>query len=89
MDTFAKDPDAVLDFAFNWSDWLEDDETISTYDITVSDGITLDSDIEADNVVTVWLSGGEDSRRYNVACKIVTSLARTDERTMRIMVMER
>lgn len=88
-----KDPDAILDYKFDWkastngsgdSDWLSSGETISTYTITAQSGITVDSDslTDANTSVTVWLSGGTAGTRYTVACKIVTSAGRTDERTM-------
>ena len=89
MSLYKKDPDAVLDFAFDWSSWLAESETINTYTVTVMSGLTLDSDSQADGVVTVWLSGGTAGNWYSVACRIVTSAGRTDERTMRIRVEER
>jgi len=86
---FEKDPDAVLDYAFDWSDWLGSGETIETVTITVSSGITKDSDTESDGVVIIWLSGGTAGTSYTVACKIVTSSSRTDERSITIMVINR
>jgi hypothetical protein len=100
MSLYIKDPDAVLDFAFDWkpktnlvtgatSDWLATGETISSYTVTVSSGITKASDSQASGKVTVWLSGGTAGTWYTVACKIVTSASRTDERTMQIQVKNR
>jgi len=101
-DTFIKDPDAVLDYKFDWkaltngadgatSDWLASGETISSYTITASAGITVDSDSQTDTntSVTVWLSGGTAGNDYTVACKIVTSVGRTDERTITISVINK
>lgn len=89
MSIFKKDPDAVLDYAFDWSSWLATGETISSHTVTVSSGLTKDSDSESSGIVTVWLSGGTAGTWYTVACEIVTSAARTDERTMRIQVQNR
>ena len=90
MHNFKKDPDAILDFAFDWSDWLATGETISTRVMTVPSGITLSStDTESSGVVTFWLSGGTAGNWYDVACKITTSASRTDERTMNIFVDNR
>ena len=97
---FTKDPNAVLDYVFDWaastngtgsSDWLASAETISTKTITSTTGITVDSSTITDSStsVTVWLSGGTAGVDYEVACKIVTSASRTDERTITIMVRER
>ena len=86
---FVKDPDATLDYAFDWSSWLATGETISSHTVTVDTGITKDSDSEASGIVRVWLSGGTDDITYDVACEIVTSAGRTDERTMAIYVRQR
>lgn len=102
MATFSieKDPAAVLDYKFDWanttnggtvSDWLASGETISTRTITADSGITVDSSSITDTStsVTVWLSGGTTGQVYNVACKIVTSASRTDERTLKVTVRDR
>ena len=86
---FTKDPDAVLDYKFDWSDWLASNEAISSYTITVASGLTKDSDTESGGVVMVWLSGGTAGTTYTVACKIVTDGGRTDERTVEIRVASR
>ena len=87
--TFRKDPDAVLDYKFDFSQWLTG-ETILTRTVVVDPGITKDSDSITDSStsVTVWLSGGTAGTAYNVACKITTA-TRTDERTITIIVGER
>ena len=91
MSIFIKDPDAVLDYAFDWSSWLDAGagEAISSHTIDADTGITVDSSAEAAGVVTVWLSGGTHGTDYAVRCEIVTDDSRTDERTMIIKVQER
>ena len=86
---FNKDPDAVLDYVIDWASWLAVDETISSVTITVPTGITKNSNTNTTTAVTVWLSGGTEGTTYKVDCKIVTSSARTDERDIYIMVVER
>ena len=103
---FTKDPDAVLDYKFDWkpltngteggiSDWLETSETISTRTITITPtgtgALTKNSDslTDTNTSVTVWLSAGVDGVDYTVACKIVTSTARTDERSITVQVRNR
>lgn len=84
--TYTKDPDAVLDYPFYWSDWLETGDTIASYVITVASGLTLDSDTNTTTAVVVWLSGGTAGTTYTVACRITTADGRTDERTINISV---
>lgn len=85
---FTKDPDAVLDYQFNWEDWLEDGETISTSTFLV-DGLTIDSQGHNTTRATVWLSGGGAGNVYRVTNRVVTSDSRTDDRSISIRVMER
>lgn len=92
MAPFYKDPDAVLDFLFDWSDWLQSGESISSYTITVSGtGLVVDDDSEAGGIVFVWLSAGTPGVVYDVTCNIVTdnATARIDERTMKVRVQQR
>ena len=84
-----KDPSAVLDYVFDWTEWLATGETIDTHTITVDTGLTKDSSTELDGKVTVWLSGGTAGINYKVACKITTTAGRTDERTIWIKVTNR
>ena len=93
-----KDPDAKLDYPFDWraktnghgeSDWLDPDETIVSYEITVDVGITLVSSSESNGAVVAWISGGTVGTTYRVECLITTSAGRKDERSLWITVQER
>jgi hypothetical protein len=86
---YTKDPSAVLDWAFDWTDWLAAAETITNHDMTADTGLTVDSSTEDAGVVTVWLSGGTAGENYKVACLVETSAGRTDERTIWIKVVNR
>jgi len=99
-ESFTKDPDAVLDYAWDWagltngttgarSDWLASGETIVSYTVTVPAGITKDSESSTTSTVTVWLSGGTVGTYYTIACEIVTSEGRTDERSIILLVANR
>ena len=93
MDEFTKDPDAVLDYAVDWSDWLEDGESISSYTVSVPSGLTKDSDaIQGGDTVVVWLSGGEEHRSYRVTVHITTDnspINREDDRSFLVKVRPR
>ncbi len=86
-----KDGSAVLDYIYDFSEWLAVGETISTATVTVPTGLTLDSSSITDGgtSVTAWLSGGTSNHRYSVVCEIVTTAGRTDDRTMTIQVQDR
>lgn len=89
MITYIKDPDAVLDYLIDWSEWLADAETIDTSTMLVETGITKDSATNTTTTATVWLSGGTLGETYEVTNRIVTSQGRTEDRTIIIYIAER
>lgn len=89
MPSYIKDPNAVLDYGFDWSSWLATGETISTSTWVVPTGITKDSDSKTTTTTTIWLSGGTDGENYDVVNRIVTSAGRTDDRAITIKVRNR
>lgn len=103
MTGFIKDPNAVLDYKFDWApntngnspspDWLDSGESISTFSVTADSGLSILSSglTDSSKSITVWVSGGEVGKAYNLKCHIVTNLsptARQDDRTMKIMVRQ-
>lgn len=86
--TFLKDPDAVLDYVIDWSTWLNGD-TIATSVWTVPSGITQDSESESSTLATIWLSGGTVGETYQVRNRITTAGGRTEDRTIRIEIVQR
>ena len=85
-----KDPESVLLYTFDWTEWLDTGDTLSTHTITAQTGITVDSDaIAANTKVNITLSGGTANKDYIVECLITTANGLTDERSMRIPVRER
>jgi hypothetical protein len=89
VSVWIKDPDAVLDYAVDWSAWLTSAETIVSALVLADDGITVDSDSYDGGIHTIWLSGGEVGRNYRITSRITTSQGRVDDRTMLIRVRER
>lgn len=84
-----KDPSDVLDYVFDWSDWLETGETIASATFTTTTGITQDSDSNTTTTATVWLSSGTAGETYTVGCLITTNMGRECERSCRIVVSDR
>jgi hypothetical protein len=89
----SKDTASTLDFVFDWSSWLASGETISSFTVTATTGITLGTASKAPSQaagkVTYWLSGGTAGVTYPIQCTIVTSAGRTDNRKMIIRVVDR
>ena len=81
---FIKDPDDDLDYVFDWSDWLDDGDSIESYVIEADDGITIHDDSlnEDANMVVYWVSGGDVGSEYSVTCQITTKIGRIRSRTV-------
>jgi hypothetical protein len=84
-----KDPEAVLDYSIDWTDWLADvSDTISAATVTVS-GITKNTSTNTSVKVTAWLQGGVPAQMPSATYQIVTTGGRTDERTIYFNIKER
>jgi len=94
MDYPNKDPDSVLDYGMDWSNWLPDGDIIQSsnwiMEATVNSGaLTIDSDSFDDNFTVVWLSGGEDGAVYNITNRITTVQGRTQDQSVGISIRQR
>ncbi len=90
MKTFIKDPQAKLDFGFDWGTyWLQSGETISISTWTIPDGLTQVAISNTDSTTTVWISGGTADTDYTITNHIKTSESREDDRSMIIKVRSR
>lgn len=88
-DQFIRDPDSVLDFRWDWSEWLSSGENIIEAILIVSAGLTLDSSSHTDTTVTAWLSGGTVDDLYAATCRISTNQGRIDDRTIWLVTRQR
>jgi hypothetical protein len=90
MRKYIKDPDAVLDYTYDWSSFLADGEVIVEHEIFLSgDDITLDVSTADNTTVTVWLSGGIVREYYYITCRITTDQGRVDNRSIWILIKKR
>lgn len=88
MDKFTKDPDAVLEYIVDWSDWLGED-TITTSTWVDPTGITVGDSSNTSTAATVWLSGGTVGVPASITNRIITTDGRTDDRTIYLTIRER
>jgi hypothetical protein len=91
--SYAKDPDAVLDYEVDWAGpaaedgpWLQTGETISTSIWVVPTGIVQNSASSTTTTATIWLSGGTAGTTYEVTNRVVTNQGRTNDHTIRVWV---
>ena len=79
-DTWDKDPESVLSYQIDWTDWLNGD-TISTSSWTVF-GVTKDSDSKTSYVTTITISGGTPGQTAKAVNHIVTAAGLEEDRTL-------
>ena len=89
--TFDKDPDAVLDYNIDWTDWLNADavypDTIATSVwSTESADISIDSDSATLTSTKVVVSGGIRNTRYTLVNRITTANGYQDDRSIFLRV---
>lgn len=87
-DEFIKHSDGVLDYIFDWTDWLESvGDTISTATFAVlPSGLTLGANSHDGETATTWVSGGTNQGSYKIFCKIVTTGGRTETKHITVRI---
>ena len=89
-DYFTKDPNAVLDYQWDWSPWLPAGDTIATADVTVTAGdVAINSESNTTTTVTAWISGGTENTPADLTARVVTAQGRTDDRTIHLTLLHR
>jgi len=89
MDRFHKDPDAVLDYKKDWSNWLGTDTITNSIWFADSDDITIDSSNHDTQEAVVWLSGGTVGEGYMVTNRITTTQGRINDSSIIIIIKEK
>lgn len=92
-----KDPQAVLDYRMNWTEYLTDPvDTIASVEYVLTDppdsSLTIVSDEAASPYTTVWLSGGTLGTTYTVTARITTAstpTARVDDRSFYVKIVQK
>lgn len=81
----TKDTDATLDYTFNWTPWLLDAvDTILSHEIVVTEGLEVEGSAVNGSSVTVFVKGGNPSKRASITCRITTRSVppRKEDRTI-------
>lgn len=88
-EVFEKDPEAVLDYSFDWSGWLAEGEQIDTSTFAASLGLTIEATESFPTHATATISGGEAEQPYRLSNRITTTEGRTDRRYIIIRMKHR
>ena len=83
MTTYKKDPDAVLDYTFDWGPWLTPLlDTIASVTWIAGTGLTLGTRTNSTTTATAFVSGGTLGTKPLLTCRITTAGGRTDDRSI-------
>jgi hypothetical protein len=85
-----KSPGAVLDYSFDWTDWLEEGDHVAGFEITTQ-GVSLVSASLSNDIVTAIVAGGVPGKAAWVRCKITTETepSKTEYRTINLTIQQR
>jgi hypothetical protein len=93
LDTVFKDPDAVLDYGFNWAptskSWLLPGDTIVSSTWIVPAGLTSPANSFTTTTTTVRIVGGTVGVIYVITNRITTANGLVDDRSIGIKVVDR
>ncbi len=90
MAAFKKDPDAVLDYTVNWSDWLTPiADTIVTSTWVPDTSLTVVSSSHSASSATAFVSGGVLDTEVLLTNRITTAGGRTDDRSITLKIVSR
>ncbi len=84
-----QDPDANLDWIFDWNPWLAEFETIANSEFILDPGITMTAETHTTKTTTVWISGGTEGLTYKVTNRITTNEGRIDDRSFTLRITNR
>lgn len=92
-----KDTQAQLFYTFDWSSWLEGNDTVDQVEYSVAarrndpTPIVIESSGISDSNTDTYIeiSGGQADKTYIVTCKITTANGLVDRRSFRINVKDR
>ena len=90
MTTYPKDPNAVLDYLFDWTAWLAPTaDAIASVTWLLSPGLTKVSSSFTPGTASVFVSGGVLNTTEKITCRITTTGGRTDDRSIALKITDR
>ena len=81
------DPQARLDYGWDWTLWLQTGETITSHTVTATN-VTVESSAVVGSQTVAWVSGGTKGKA-TLTFHIVTDAGREDDRTLSLYVADR
>ncbi|MBT7081600.1 MAG: hypothetical protein HN842_11825 [Gammaproteobacteria bacterium] len=88
MKKFTQQPNDVLDYDIDLSEWVATGDTITSTTASADTGLTVSVSNGTTTTPKIWCSGGADGTSYKVTVTVVTNDGRTKEIDFRLSVRE-
>ena len=89
MRTIRKGLEEIIFEGFDWSDHLEQNETIAESEWTIDFGLTPGSSTYDQTSTEIELSGGTQNDTYKCQNRVTTTMDAVYEKSFKVMVIER
>lgn len=90
--TITKDPNAVLDYVLDLTDWLAlNGDALQSVSVVVTEGLTVVQAQIVGTTIVVWLSGGNVGKKATATIHFTTNSTpqRQDDRTLYFKIKNR
>lgn len=86
---YTKQPIDVIDYDFDYRDWLADRaDSIVSHTVVADPGLTIDTSLEINGVIKVFVASGTDGQTYKVTCTVTTLGGRVKQAEITVAVKE-
>ena len=86
---FIKQPNEILDYDVDYTDWFENrSDTPASIAVVVEAGITLVGSSLTGKIAKVALSGGTDGNTYTITVRLTTSSGMVKEADFQVKIKE-
>lgn len=90
MTTFKKDPNANIDYTFDWTAYLTPlSDTIASVIFVGDPGLTVSRISFNTLTATCYVAGGQLNSNLNLRCQITTTAGRVDDRSITLKIVTR
>lgn len=87
--SYKQQPSDVLDYAFDYSDFLQvDDSLLSATSSVTPSGLTVNAPFVSDKQIKFWVSGGTDGVKYKLTITATTAVGRVKQDEAYITIKE-
>jgi len=89
--TIDRDPNAILDYKVDLTDWLDAQTDTLLTAVEVADrtvGVVVDSVTIVGKTIVVWVSGGTTGQPASATIRFTTAGGRTDDRSLFFKIRE-